>query len=64
MHQRRAEERLHQRGAQGRLHQLTRRPRAGLQAWVWTVNDELRARELQALGIDGICTDDPELIQG
>lgn len=38
--------------------------RAGLQAWVWTVNDELRARELQALGIDGICTDDPELIQG
>lgn len=36
---------------------------AGLQAWVWTVNDELRARELQALGVDGICTDDPELIQ-
>lgn len=37
---------------------------AGLQAWVWTVNDELRARELQALGVDAICTDDPEMVQG
>lgn len=37
---------------------------AGLQAWVWTVNDGLRARELQELGVDGICTDDPEAVQG
>lgn len=36
----------------------------GLQAWVWTVNDPLRARELLDMGADGICTDDPELIQG
>lgn len=37
---------------------------AGLQAWVWTVNDPFRARELLAMGADGICTDDPERIQG
>ncbi len=41
-----------------RIHQ------AGLQAWVWTVNDPFRAKELLAMGADGICTDDPELIQG
>ncbi len=37
---------------------------ARLQAWVWTVNDGQRAQELRADGVDGICTDDPELIQG
>ena len=37
---------------------------AGLLAWVWTVNDSLRAQELLDMGVDGICTDDPELIQG
>lgn len=37
---------------------------AQLQAWVWTVNDGQRAQELRALGVDGICTDDPELMQG
>ncbi len=37
---------------------------AGLQAWVWTVNDPARARELLDMGADGICTDDPELIRG
>jgi len=37
---------------------------AGLQAWVWTVNDPVRAAELLELGVDGICTDDPELLQG
>ncbi|MBP2413340.1 glycerophosphoryl diester phosphodiesterase [Arthrobacter stackebrandtii] len=37
---------------------------AGLQAWVWTVNDSTRAAELLALGVDGICTDDPELLRG
>lgn len=36
---------------------------AGLQAWVWTVNDAERACELRAMGADGICTDDPALIQ-
>lgn len=32
---------------------------AGLKAWVWTVNDPARARELLASGVDSICTDDP-----
>ncbi|ALV46315.1 hypothetical protein MB46_13325 [Arthrobacter alpinus] len=36
---------------------------AGLKAWVWTVNDPERARELLDMGADGICTDDPALIQ-
>lgn len=36
---------------------------AGLSAWVWTVNDPARARELLAMGVDAICTDDPELLQ-
>ena len=31
----------------------------GLRAWVWTVNDPERARELAAIGVDSICTDDP-----
>lgn len=37
---------------------------AGLQAWAWTVNDPFRARALLDMGVDGICTDDPELITG
>lgn len=37
---------------------------AGLQAWVWTINDPIRAQELLDMGADGICTDDPELLQG
>jgi glycerophosphoryl diester phosphodiesterase len=32
---------------------------AGLRVNVWTVNDLDRAAELAALGVDGICTDDP-----
>lgn len=36
---------------------------AGLQVWVWTVNDPVRALELLELGADAICTDDPELLQ-
>ena len=36
---------------------------AGLLAWVWTVNDPARARELLDMGADAICTDDPELLQ-
>jgi len=36
---------------------------AGLEAWVWTVNDADRARDLLALGIDALCTDDPALMQ-
>ncbi len=37
---------------------------AGLEAWVWTINDPCRAQELLDLGADGICTDDPELLRG
>ncbi|WP_343318414.1 glycerophosphodiester phosphodiesterase family protein [Arthrobacter sp. TMP15] len=36
---------------------------AGLQAWVWTVNDTGRALDLEKMGIDALCTDDPALIQ-
>ena len=32
----------------------------GLAAWVWTVNDPQRAAVLSALGVAGICTDDPD----
>jgi glycerophosphoryl diester phosphodiesterase len=32
---------------------------AGLEAWVWTVNDVDRAEELMRLGVDAICTDIP-----
>lgn len=32
---------------------------AGLQAWVWTVNDPDRAAELMGWGVDALCTDDP-----
>jgi glycerophosphoryl diester phosphodiesterase len=37
----------------------------GARVIAWTVNDVRRARELQALGVDGICTDAPrELLAG
>ncbi|WP_186760760.1 glycerophosphodiester phosphodiesterase family protein [Arthrobacter alpinus] len=36
---------------------------AGLEVWAWTVNDVTRARELQQLGVDAICTDDPLLVR-
>jgi glycerophosphoryl diester phosphodiesterase len=32
---------------------------AGLEAWVWTVNDVDRAEELMRMGVDAICTDIP-----
>lgn len=32
---------------------------AGMQAWVWTVNDPARALEIAAMGADAICTDAP-----
>ncbi|MEJ7902468.1 MAG: glycerophosphodiester phosphodiesterase, partial [Thermomicrobiales bacterium] len=32
----------------------------GLAAWVWTVNDPQRAAVLSALGVAGICADDPD----
>lgn len=35
--------------------------RAGLETTVYTVNDATRMLELQALGVDGIFTDDPRL---
>ncbi|MBN1125146.1 MAG: hypothetical protein JXA82_09065 [Sedimentisphaerales bacterium] len=34
---------------------------AGLELWVWTVNNAARMQELLDLGIDGITTDNPEL---
>jgi glycerophosphoryl diester phosphodiesterase len=37
----------------------------GARVIAWTVNDIARAGELKAIGVDGICTDDPrELLQG
>jgi glycerophosphoryl diester phosphodiesterase len=35
----------------------------GLKTTVYTVNDEARMRELDALGVDGIFTDRPELLR-
>ena len=32
---------------------------AGLEVWVWTVNDPARALELAAMGADALCTDAP-----
>lgn len=38
---------------------------AGARVIAWTVNDVSRARELKAIGVDGICTDTPrELLEG
>lgn len=34
-----------------------------LEVWSWTVNDQDRARELHGMGVDAVCTDDPELIR-
>lgn len=36
---------------------------AGGRVICWTVNDPRRARELAALGVDGICTDVPDLVR-
>lgn len=33
--------------------------RAGVELWTWTVNDPARFRDLEALGVRAICTDDP-----
>lgn len=35
---------------------------AGIQVVAWTVDDLPRIRELTALGVDGICTNDPRLL--
>lgn len=32
---------------------------AGLEAWVWTINDPARALEVAAMGADAVCTDAP-----
>ncbi|WP_114854330.1 glycerophosphodiester phosphodiesterase family protein [Brachybacterium sp. YJGR34] len=32
---------------------------AGMEAWVWTINDPVRALEIAAMGADAICTDAP-----
>jgi glycerophosphoryl diester phosphodiesterase len=36
--------------------------RAGIEVVAWTVDDRPRIRELAALGVDGICTNDPRLL--
>jgi glycerophosphoryl diester phosphodiesterase len=36
---------------------------AGGRVIVWTVNDAEEARALAALGVDGICTDVPDLLR-
>lgn len=35
---------------------------AGIQVVAWTVDDAVRIAELDALGVDGICTNDPRLL--
>jgi glycerophosphoryl diester phosphodiesterase len=35
--------------------------RAGGQLYVWTVDDAARIRALEALGVDGVITNDPRL---
>ncbi|WP_165962636.1 glycerophosphodiester phosphodiesterase [Occultella glacieicola] len=35
---------------------------AGMEAWVWTINDPVRALEVTAMGADAICTDAPREI--
>jgi glycerophosphoryl diester phosphodiesterase len=37
---------------------------AGRRVNVWTVNDQERVQELIGLGVDGIITDDPEMVLG
>jgi glycerophosphoryl diester phosphodiesterase len=36
---------------------------AGATVWCWTVNNPARARRLEALGVDGIITDNPALLR-
>lgn len=38
--------------------------RAGIAVIAWTVDEAARMRELAALGVDGICTNDPRLLPG
>jgi glycerophosphoryl diester phosphodiesterase len=47
----------------GRVLRARRRGHVG-SVVVWTVNDEDRLRELAALGVDGIVTDEPALLRG
>ena len=35
----------------------------GIAVLVWTVNDSARLRRLDALGVDGVISDDPRLFQ-
>jgi glycerophosphoryl diester phosphodiesterase len=42
---------------------VTRCHRAGRRVLVWTVDDADRMRELQAIGVDGICSNRPALLR-
>ncbi|MGI8727202.1 MAG: glycerophosphodiester phosphodiesterase [Solirubrobacterales bacterium] len=35
---------------------------AGIELMAWTVDDAARVRELEAMGVDGICSNDPRLL--
>jgi glycerophosphoryl diester phosphodiesterase len=37
--------------------------RAGVGVIAWTVDDAARIATLRALGVDGICTNDPRLLE-
>jgi glycerophosphoryl diester phosphodiesterase len=48
--------------ASRRLVETTRE--LGIELICWTVDDPARVAELRALGVDGICSNDPRLLQG
>jgi glycerophosphoryl diester phosphodiesterase len=45
-------------GVVERCHEL------GVAVFVWTVNDRALFRRLDALGVDGVISDDPRIFQG
>jgi glycerophosphoryl diester phosphodiesterase len=49
-------------GRSRRLDLLTAAQRVGLPVHVWTVNDEAEMRQLLGRGVDGVMSDDPEVL--